>query len=67
MCYYISVSPYITNAGENCMKTEELIKRAQGRLEAMDDAIKGIQEYLHDLYADRQLVAYLLWLNEKKD
>lgn len=49
------------------MEKDELIKRAKGRLEAMDDAIKGIQEYLHDIYADRQLVSYLLWLNEQKD
>lgn len=49
------------------MQKEEFIKKAQGRLEAMDDAIKGIQEYLHDLYADRQLVSYLLWLSEKED
>lgn len=49
------------------MENDELIKKVQGRLTAMDDAIKGALEYLNDIYADRQLVSYLLWLNEKKD
>ena len=49
------------------MKNNELIKHAQKRLEAMDDAIKGLQEYLNDIYAERQLVSYLFWLGNEKD
>lgn len=49
------------------MEKDELIKKAQGRLDAIDDAIKGALEYLNDIYADKQLVSYLLWLSEKKD
>jgi hypothetical protein len=48
------------------MEQEELLKKAKGRLEAMDDAIKGTIELLNDIYADKHLIYYLLWLYEKK-
>lgn len=49
------------------MDSKELIKKAFGRLEAMDEAIKMTIESLNDIYADRQLVYYLLYLSEKEN
>lgn len=49
------------------MDNQELIKKAFGRLDAMDDAIKGAIEYLNAIYAERQLVYYLLWLSNKEN
>lgn len=48
------------------MDNKELLKQAYGRLEAMDDAIKMAMESLNDIYADKQLIYYLLWLSENK-
>jgi hypothetical protein len=52
------------------MNREKLIKCATGRLEAMGEAIDGCFELLNGIYAERQLVSYLLWLsggNEEKE
>lgn len=46
------------------MEKEELIKKARERLDAMNDSINGCFELLNGIYAERQLVAYLLWLSE---
>ena len=49
------------------MDNKELLKQVYGRLESMDDAIRMAMESLNDIYADRQLVYYLLWLSENKN
>lgn len=49
------------------MNDKELIKKAFGRLEAMDESIKMTIESLNDIYADKQLVYYLLHLSEKEN
>jgi len=49
------------------MNSEELIKHATGRLEAMSDDIQGCFELLNGIYAERQIVSYLLWLSKKEN
>jgi len=48
------------------MNSEELIKHATKRLEAMGNAITGGLEILNDIYSEREKVLYLLWLSEKE-
>jgi len=49
------------------MDNKELIKQVYGRLDAMDESIKATIEFLNDIYADKQLVYYLLFLSEKEE
>ncbi len=49
------------------MDSKELIKNATGRLDAMDEGIKEVLESLNGIYAEAQIVSYLLWLSEKED
>ena len=49
------------------MDSKELIKKACDRLEAMDGSIKMAIESLNDIYAERLVVYYLLWLSRKEN
>ncbi len=49
------------------MNNKELITHAKKRIEAMGDAIDGCLDLLNGIYAERQLVSYLLWLSEKEE
>ena len=56
----------LLNSEEQLMNSEELIKHATKRLEAMGNAITGGLEILNDIYSEREKVLYLLWLSEKE-
>ncbi len=49
------------------MDKKELLEKAFERLEAMSDTIKMAKEALNDIYAERQLIYFLLWLSEEEE